>query len=154
MEIILKSDISGLGKKGDIKNVADGYARNFLIPKGLGIPATQANLKKLQDEKRRVALLAQKEKESAIEFSQALKNLVITIARTAGEGNKLFGSVTKEDIVDALSKKGFSIDKKMVDIPQPIKLLGVYTIPIKLHKEVDAQISVRVVRVKEGGEKS
>jgi large subunit ribosomal protein L9 len=154
MEIILKSDISGLGKKGDIKNVADGYARNFLIPKGLGIPATQANLKKLQDEKRRVALLAQKEKESAIEFSQALKNLVITIARTAGEGNKLFGSVTKEDIVDALSKKGFSIDKKMVDIPQPIKLLGVYTIPIKLHKEVDAQISVRVVREKEGGEKS
>jgi large subunit ribosomal protein L9 len=154
MEIILKSDISGLGKKGDIKNVADGYARNFLIPKGFGIPATAANLKKLQDEKKRMALVAQKEKESAIKLSQALKNLAITISRTAGEGNKLFGSVTKEDIVEALAKKGFSIDKKMVDIPQPIKLLGVYTIPIKLHKEVEAQISVRVVREKEDGEKS
>lgn len=154
MEIILTSDISGVGKKGDIKNVADGYARNFLIPKGLGVPATEVNLKKLQEEKRRIAILAQKEKESAIEFSQALKNLAITIMRTAGEGNKLFGSVTKEDIVEAVAKKGFSIDKKMVDIPHPIKLLGVYTIPIKLYKEVTAQISLRVVREKGGGEKN
>jgi len=152
MEVILKTDISGVGKKGDIKIVASGYARNFLIPKGFAVPATKINLEKLQHEKKRIAALAQKEKEAAIEFSQALKNVAITITRKAGEENKLFGSVTKEDIAEALSKKGFSIDKKMIDIPQPIKLLGVYTIPIKLYKGVDTAISLRVVKEKGGGE--
>ncbi|MFH1562187.1 MAG: 50S ribosomal protein L9 [Nitrospirota bacterium] len=146
MQIILQNDISGVGKKGEIKNVSEGYARNFLIPKGFGIPATESNLKKLHEDKKRIAVLAQREKESAIEFSQGLKNISITISRKAGEENKIFGSVTKEDIVDALSKKGFKIDKKMVDISQPIKLLGVYTIPIKLHKEVETKASLRVVK--------
>ncbi|MDI6735445.1 MAG: 50S ribosomal protein L9 [bacterium] len=146
MQIILQDDISGVGKKGEIKNVSEGYARNFLIPKGLGIPATESNLKKLQEDKKRIAVLAQREKESALEFSQGLKNISITINRKSGEGNKIFGSVTKEDIVEALSKKGFKIDKKMVDISQPIKLLGVYTIPIKLHKEVETKVSLRVVK--------
>jgi len=148
MQVILTKDISGVGKKGDIKNIADGYARNFLLPKGLGILATEVNLKKLQAEKERIAALAQREKETAVEFSQKLKNMAITITRKAGEENKIFGSVTKEDIVEALSKKGFLIDKKMVAIPHPIKLLGVYTIPIKFHKEVEAQISIRVVSEK------
>ncbi|MEW6097123.1 MAG: 50S ribosomal protein L9 [bacterium] len=151
MQVILKTDISGIGKKGDIKDVAQGYARNFLIPKGLGVPATKINLEKLQEEKKRIAAFAQKEKESAIEFSQRLKNVAITITRKAGEGNKLFGSVTKEDIVEALAKKNFFVDKKMIDLQQPIKLLGVYTIHIKLHKEVDTQVSIRVVKEKGGG---
>ncbi|MEW6618307.1 MAG: 50S ribosomal protein L9 [bacterium] len=151
MEVILKTDITGVGKKGEIKNVAEGYARNFLIPKGLGVPATKSNLEKLNEEKKRIAVFAQREKQTAIEFSQNLKNTTITITRKAGEGNKIFGSVTKEDIVEAVAKKGFVMDKKMVDIPQPIKLLGVYTIPIKLHKEVETEISLRVVREK-GGE--
>lgn len=146
MQVILTKDISGVGKKGDIKNVADGYARNFLIPKGFGILATEVNLKKIEEEKKKTAVLAKKEKETAQEFSQKLKNIAITITRKSGEENKIFGSVTKEDIVEALDKKGFLIDKKMVDIPHPIKLLGVYTIPIKFHKEVEAQISVRVVK--------
>ncbi len=146
MQIILQDDISGVGKKGEIKNVSEGYARNFLIPKGLGIPATESNLKKLHEAQKRIAVLAQREKESAIEFSQGLKNISITINRKSGEGNKIFGSVTKEDIVDALAKKGFKIDKKMVDISQPIKLLGVYTIPIKLHKEVETKVSLRIVK--------
>lgn len=146
MQIILQNDISGVGKKGEIKNVSEGYARNFLIPKGFGIPATESNLKKLQEDKKRIAVLAQREKESAIEFSQGLKNISITIRRKAGEENKIFGSVTKEDIVDALAKSGFEINKKMVDIAQPIKLLGVYTISIKLHKEVETKVSLRVVR--------
>ncbi|MEW6607621.1 MAG: 50S ribosomal protein L9 [bacterium] len=151
MEVILKTDITGVGKKGEIKNVAEGYARNFLIPKGLGVPATKSNLERLNEEKKRIAVFAQREKQTAIEFSQNLKNTTITITRKAGEGNKIFGSVTKEDIVEAVAKKGFVMDKKMVDIPQPIKLLGVYTIPIKLHKEVETEISLRVVREK-GGE--
>lgn len=146
MQVILIKDISGIGKKGEIKNVADGYARNFLIPKGFAILATEVNLKKLQEEKKRTAVLAQKEKETALEFSQRLKNVAITITRKTGEENKIFGSVTKEDIVEALSKKGFLIDKKMVAISHPIKLLGVYTIPIKFHKEVETEISVRVVK--------
>jgi len=148
MQVILTQDIPGVGKKGEIKNIAEGYARNFLLPKGLGLLATATNLKKLQEEKKRIAALAQREKETAIEFSQKLKNVSITITRKSGEENKIFGSVTREDIVEALSKKGLSIDKKMVIIPHPIKLLGVYTIPIKFHKEVEAQISLRVVREK------
>ncbi|RUM32078.1 MAG: 50S ribosomal protein L9 [Aquifex sp.] len=144
MKVILVKDVEGLGFFGDIVNVKDGYAMNYLIPRGLALPATEGNIKHIQ------TILAQKErkllreKKKAQELAKKLEGMVIEIKKTAGEGGKLFGSVTAADIVNALKEKGIEIERKNVVFYHPIKEVGVFPVKIRLHKDVEVDIKVDV----------
>ena len=146
MKVILKQDHSELGKAGDIVSVKPGYARNFLLPQQIAFEATPANLKLFEEEKKRRALQLNREKKVAEELSKELDKVSCTIAVAVGEEDKLFGSVTSQDIVDALLEKGIEIDKRKVLLEESIKALGIYTVPIKLHPEVSANVKVWVVK--------
>ncbi len=145
MNVILKKDVPGLGKAGDVKTVAEGYAKNFLFPKDLVLPATTSNIKSLEDKKKKIASFAAKEKETAEEFIRKLKGITLTVKKKAGEGEKLFGSVTSDDIIDALNKQGLKVEKKMVT-HDPIKSLGEHTVTIKLLHGKEARVNVMVER--------
>lgn len=144
-QVILKKDIPGLGKAGDIKTVAEGYAKNFLFPKDLVLPATMGNVKSLEDKKKRVALFAAKEKTTAIDFAERLKGITLTVKKKAGDGEKLFGSVTTDDIVSALMQHKLKVEKKMIS-HDPIKSLGEHTVRIKLYQGISAVVKVMVER--------
>jgi large subunit ribosomal protein L9 len=145
MQIILKEDVKNLGRMGDMINVKDGYARNFLIPKGLAVSANPKNLKALEHEKRKMQEIAKKAKASAENIASKISKTTVTIKAKAGESDKLFGSVTAMDIADALKKEGLEIDKKKIVIEEPIKRLGSYTVNVKIHQDVLAQLNVQVV---------
>ena len=147
MEVILNQDVDKLGKSGTIVKVKAGFARNFLIPNGLVLPLTPANLKKLeQDNLKKVSQLEKIKKESEA-LGERLANLSVTIpALTKEEEDRLYGSITSQDIADALKEEGVDIDKNSVILDEPIKSLGIYEIPIKLHPEVLTKIKVWVVK--------
>jgi len=147
MDIILKTDIDKLGKAGQIKSVKDGFARNYLIPKGLAIEATPANLRFMELEKERQVKLKEKEKEKAKELAQKLNSRSYTISKKAGAEDRLFGAVTSQDIIDSIKRElpEIEIDKKRVQFDEPIKRLGIYQVSIKLHPDVFARIKVWVV---------
>jgi len=144
MKVILIKDVEGLGFFGDIVNVKDGYAMNYLIPRGLALPATEGNVKHVQ------TILAQKErklireKKKAEEIAKKLEGLVVEITKPAGEGGKLFGSVTPADVVNALKEKGIEIERKNVVFYHPIKEVGVFPVKIRLHKDVAVDIKLDV----------
>ncbi|GAB6065206.1 50S ribosomal protein L9 [Aquifex pyrophilus] len=144
MKVILTKDVEGLGFFGDIVNVKDGYAMNYLIPRGLALPATEGNVKHIK------TILAQKErkllreKKKAEELAKKLDGMVVEIRKAAGEGGKLFGSVTANDIVEALKEKGIEIERKHVVFYHPIKEVGVFPVKIRLHKDVAVDIKVDV----------
>jgi large subunit ribosomal protein L9 len=145
MEVILREDVKALGKAGELVKVKPGYARNFLLPKGLAYEATEGNRKRILAESRaRVARLAE-EKTAAEAFAKQVAGVVVTLARKAGEGDRLFGSITAQDIADALAKQGLAIDKRKIDLEHPIKSLGDHQVPIRLHHEVQAELRVTVV---------
>jgi len=146
MQVILREDVKALGKMGDVVNVKDGYARNFLIPKGIAVEADPRNIKTLEHEKRKIQEAANRAKTSAEELASKLSSVKIAISAKAGEEDKLFGSVTAMDIADALKKEGFDIDKKKISLGEPIKRLGNYAVNIKVHPEFSAQIIVDVIR--------
>lgn len=146
MQIILKENVKNLGNAGDIVNVKDGYARNFLIPKGLAVVANPKNIKMLEHERKKIQELARKAKLSAEEVASKIGETTVVITAKAGEEDKLFGSVTAMDIAEALKKQGIDIDKRKIILEEPIKRLGNYTVKIKLHSEVTAQLNVQVVR--------
>lgn len=146
MEIILKEDIAGVGKAGSLVKTKDGFARNYLIPKGLALPATCANLKILQQAKERRALEAEKAKKAAEELAERLQGLSLTIPVLVQENDKLYGSVTSADVAQALKEEGFSIDKEAVLLDEPMKSLGIYEVPVKLHTEIVTQIKVWIVK--------
>jgi large subunit ribosomal protein L9 len=146
MEVILNKDVEKIGNAGQVLKVKDGFARNFLIPKGLAIPASAANLKRLEIEKQKRALGLEKLKQGCEELKEKLTNLSLTIAVLTQEDEKLYGSVGPQDIVDALNEEGFQISKDSVELEETIKALGIYEIPIKLHPEVIAKVKVWVVR--------
>ncbi|RQD76707.1 MAG: 50S ribosomal protein L9 [Candidatus Syntrophonatronum acetioxidans] len=144
MKIILQQEVSNLGERGEVKEVADGYARNYLIPKGYAIEATPKALKDLEYQQK---ILERKEKE---EFEK-MKNLAekmdqkeIKLRAKVGSGGKLFGSITSKDIAGALEEEGIKIDRRKIDLPDPIRGLGVYNIQVKLHPEITAEIKVTV----------
>ncbi|MDI6727558.1 MAG: 50S ribosomal protein L9 [Thermodesulfovibrionales bacterium] len=145
MQIILKENVKDLGHIGDVVNVKDGYARNFLIPKGLAVEANPKNIKALEHEKRKIHELAKKVKASAEELAARISGTSVTIKAKTGEEDKLFGSVTAMDIADALKKEGIDIDKKKIVLDEPIKRLGSYTVNVKIHSDVTAQLNVQVV---------
>ncbi len=146
MEVILREDIEKLGSRGQMVNVAPGFARNFLLPKRLAVAATDAN-KKIVEQERQAALRREaKEASEASELAKLLAPVEITIAQKAGENDQLFGSVTSADIVARLEEKKFHIDKKKIILHDPIKQLGEHTVTIRLHREVSVDIKVNVVK--------
>lgn len=145
LKVILNEDVSNLGEVGDIVEVAQGFGRNYLIPRQLAIPATTRNVKALEHTKRLIAVKRAKMIRTAEDLKKKLQQLSITIAKTVGEEDKLFGSVTNREIADALGNEGYSIDRRQVLLKQPIKNLGVYTVDVKLHGEITAPVKVWVV---------
>ncbi|UCF06641.1 MAG: 50S ribosomal protein L9 [bacterium] len=146
MELILKEKVEGLGERGDIVRVKDGYARNFLIPKNLAVPATASQKRILEEEGRQRIIRDDKIKRSVEAVAEKMKDFSCTIVVQAGEEDKLYGSVGTHDIARVIQEQGFDIDHKMVILNEPIKKLGVYTVPIRLHREVEVPIKVWVVK--------
>lgn len=146
MKVIFTSDVENIGRKGEIKEVANGLARNFLIPKKLAIRATDANLKSWEYRLNAIKEKDKKNLEDAREIAESMKDVSISISMKAGEENKLFGSVTSQNISDSLKEKGFDVDKKDIVLNESIKSLGNYSIPVKLHPEVLLNISLEVIK--------
>lgn len=145
MKVILKEDVHGLGKAGQIINVKDGYARNFLFPKGLALVADDKNLRLLEYQKKKFEEQAKKKRQDAESVAERLTGIQITIKSKAGEDQKLFGSITSKDIAEALQKEGFSIERKQIMIAEPIKRLGEYEVEVKLHSNINAKLKINVV---------
>ena len=146
MKVILKEDAKAVGKKGQVCEVADGYARNFLFPKGLAVEATSGSLQDLAHKKAAEEKRKDKEKQDASELASRLNSLVVEVGTKTGEGGRLFGSVTTKEIADALKKNyGIELDKRKLELKEPIKALGEYTLAAKLHPEVSARIQVKVI---------
>jgi len=146
MEVILNKDVESIGKAGCVVNVKEGFARNFLFPHNLAKPATQASLKKLEEEKKVQADQLAKAKEGFLVLKNKLDQLSLNIAALAQDGEKLYGSIHAQDIAEALKKEGFSVDKNAIDLAEPIKSLGIYEIKVKLHPQVLAKFKLWVVR--------
>ena len=144
MKVILTEEIRGLGTRGDVVTVKDGYARNFLLPKNLAREATAGNLKQIEHERRKWALLAQQEKEAAQKAADKVKGVKIRIEKRVGESGHLFGSVTANEIADALAEKGIEVDKRRIELASPIKSAGVHDVEVRLHRDVTASIQVEV----------
>ncbi len=145
MEVILREDIEKLGNRGDIVKVAPGFARNFLLPKRLAVAATESNKKIVEQERQAHLRKDAKLKSEAEDLGKLLANVSITITQKAGEEGHLFGSVTSKDIAEALERQNFHVDRKKVVLADPIKQVGEYKIPVKLHKDVAVEIPVNVV---------
>ena len=146
MEVILREHVDNLGKRGEIVKVADGYARNYLLPRKLALPATDANRKHVERERRIVEVREAQEKSQAEAIAARLAALEITITRRVGETEQLYGSVTASDIADFLKDKGFEVDRRKIILPEPIKTIGGHDVPLKLHREVTVPLKVQVLK--------
>lgn len=146
MEIILREDYKGLGEAGSIVKVKDGFARNFLIPQGVAFIATEQNKKRLENELKQKNFRNERDKAKAEEFAKELEKVSVTISVQVGEEDKMFGSVTSQNIADGLAEQGHTIDKRKIELEAPIKALGIYPVEIKLHTEVSASVKVFVVK--------
>ena len=145
MKVILIDEIRGLGSRGDVVTVKDGYARNFLIPKQFAREATAGNLKSIEQERKKWAVLADKEKITAQKAADSVKGMKIVVHKRVGDHGNLFGSVTSNDIAEALTKKGIDVDKRRIELAHPIKSVGTHDVEVRLHREVVAHIQVEVV---------
>jgi len=146
MQIVLKEDIEKLGRRGEVVKVADGYARNYLLPFGKALKATLENLKVIEREKRRYGARLLKEKEENEALARRIQAVSLTLVRKVGENDVLYGSVTSADIGESLQKEGIVVDKRRIQLADPIKSLGIYTVPVRLHPEVVADVKVWVVK--------
>ncbi len=146
MDVILREDVDNLGKAGELVSVKDGYARNFLLPRGLAFHATEGNRKRIEAEKSQKSKKLAAEVGAAREIATRIEAVSLTFTMKAGEGDKLFGSVTASDVADRLAAEGFKIDKKHVELSEPIKALGVYKVPVRLHPDVKPEVRVWVVK--------
>jgi large subunit ribosomal protein L9 len=144
MKVILKQNVPSLGKAGDLIKVHDGYARNYLIPKGLATEADEKNIKTFEHEKRNILRRAQKEHKSAEDLALTLANVTLAFSRKVGDQDKIFGSVTTKDIEESLKEKGYSIDRKMIILDEHIKSLGEFKVKIKLTAGVESELKVIV----------
>ena len=144
MKVILLQELTKLGSPGDVVYVADGYARNYLIPRGLAEAATAQRLKEVEQQKEKQAKMEEKALAEAQSTAQKMEQVTLRVKTKAGEEGRLFGSITNSDIADLLAEKGFTVDKKKIDLPDPIKSLGEHTVEVKLHKEVIVPVPVQV----------
>lgn len=149
MKVIFLEDVKGKGKKGEVKNVADGYANNFLIKNGLAVEATAGNKKTLDNQKKKEAELAQQELEEAKKLKETVEKLTVEVNAKSGEGGRLFGSVTTKQIAEELKKTHkIKLDKRKMELPDGIRALGYTNVPVKLHNEVTATLKVHVTEEK------
>lgn len=144
MEVILKEDVQKLGHRGDIVKVAEGYGRNFLLPRKLAIEATAANRAVIEQMRSAAVRRSAKEKGEAEELAKQFDGLGVHFTRKAGEKDHLFGSVTAGDIAEALEKKGFNVDRRKIQLDEPLKTLGEFTVPIRLHRDVATSVKVTI----------
>jgi large subunit ribosomal protein L9 len=145
MEVILREHIDNLGRRGDVVKVAPGYARNYLLPRKLALAVTDANRRQIERERTIFDAREAEEKQQAEALAQRLTQTEIEIARRVGENNTLYGSVTSADIAHALEAKGFQVDKRKILLSDPLKAIGAVTVAVKIHREVTAQLQVKVV---------
>ncbi len=145
IEVILREDIKTLGKAGQMVRVKPGYARNYLLPQGLAYEATEGNKKRIAAETRARSTRDQAEKVEAERFAATLSSVAVRLSGKAGEEGKLFGSITPQDIADALAREGHTVDRRRIELEQPIKTIGEHTVTIRLHPEVHAELRVTVV---------
>lgn len=145
MKVILKEDVHGLGRAGQTINVKDGYARNYLLPRGLALIADEKNLKVLEYQKKKFEEQAKKKRQDAESIAERLSALELTIKAKAGEDQKLFGSITAKNIAELLQKEGFLVDKKQINISEPIKRVGEHEVEVKLLSNVSAKLKINVV---------
>jgi len=146
MDVILREDIDKLGARGQVVNVASGYARNFLLPKRLAVAATESNKKIVEQERQAHLRKETKLKGEAEDLGKMMAGVSITIAQKAGENDQLFGSVTAKDVAEALERKNFTIDRRKIQLDEPIKQLGEHKVSVRLHRDVTAEITVKVVK--------
>jgi large subunit ribosomal protein L9 len=145
MEVILREHVENLGQRGDIVKVAAGYARNFLLPRKLALAVNEANKRQIEREKKIAEVREAEEKSQAEALAARMSAVDIEIARRVGEGDTLYGSVTTADIAHALAAKGFEVEKRKIHLAEPLKALGETSVPVKIHRDVTAQVKVRVV---------
>lgn len=148
MEVILREHIDNLGRRGDVVKVAEGYARNYLLPRRLALSVTEANRRQIERERKVAEAKDAEEKQQAEAIGERLAQVEIQIARRVGEHDTLYGSVTSADIAHALEAKGFAIEKRRITLPEPLKALGEHTISVKVHRDVTAQVRVKVIAEK------
>jgi large subunit ribosomal protein L9 len=146
MEVILREDVEKLGNRGEVVKVAPGYARNFLLPKKLAVAATDSNKKIVEQERQAHLRKEAKFKGEAEDLGKLLSGVTVTISQKAGENDQLFGSVTSKDVADALAAKNYTIDRRKIQLDEPIKQLGEFKVPVRLHKDVTAEVTVQVVK--------
>jgi large subunit ribosomal protein L9 len=151
MEVILREHVDNLGRRGEIVKVADGYARNYLLPRKLALLATEGNKKQIERERAKFDAKESDEQRAAEAIAERMTNVEVVIARKVGETTALYGSVTTADIAEALAAKGFELDRRKLQLAEPLKKLGEFDIPVKLHREVTATIKVKVVAEGSGG---
>ena len=145
MEVILREHVDHLGRRGDLVKVADGYARNYLLPRKMALLATEGNKKQIERERVKFDMKELEDQKIAQAVAERMAGVEIEIARKVGETEALYGSVTSGDITEALAAKGFELDRRKLQLPEPIKKLGDYTVPVKLHRDVTTNLKVRVV---------
>jgi large subunit ribosomal protein L9 len=145
MKVILKEDVKSIGSMGQTVDVSDGFARNYLVPRGLAVEANLKNIRSLEHEKKVIQEKARKVKNSVQDLANRLANMNVVIKTKAGEEGKLFGSVTTMDIAEQLKNQGIEIDKKKISLDEPIKRLGTYAVNLRLHSEITAQVNIQVI---------
>ena len=145
MEVILREHVDNLGRRGEVVKVADGYARNYLLPRKLALLVTEGNKKQIERERAKLDAREAEEKRVVEAVAEQLANVEVVITRKVGETDALYGSVTAADIVEALNAKGFDIDKRKLQLAEPIKKIGDLKVPVKLHREITVPVTVRVV---------
>lgn len=146
MEVILREAVDKLGHPGDVVNVSAGFARNYLLPRGVAYEATPGNLKRIAQEKGRLEAAENTRRESAQELAARLTPISLTFSARVGDEGKLFGSVTSSDIAHQLEAQGIHLERRMIDLHEPIRALGIYKVPVKLHADVQAEIKVWVIK--------
>ena len=145
MEVILREHVDNLGSRGDVVKVAAGYARNYLLPRKLALPVTEASRRQIEREREKAEARDAEEKATANSLATRMGEADITIKRRVGENNTMYGSVTSADIAQALTAKGFEVDKRRIQLPDAIKALGEHTVPVRIHRDVTADVKVKVV---------
>jgi large subunit ribosomal protein L9 len=146
MEVILRQAVDSLGHPGDLVKVSAGFARNFLLPRGIAVEATEGNKRRIAQEKARLEAAENERRQAAESFAERLEQVSLTFSARVGEEGKLFGSVTAADIAHQLESQGFAVERRQIDLHEPIKALGVYRVPVKLHADVKPEIKVWVIK--------
>ena len=146
MKVILQKDHEGLGRIGDVVRVSDGFAFNFLLPRGIAVPADEGNVRQMEHLKRLTESKRKAQVEKARVEAERINGTAVSIKRVVGEDDKLFGSVTNRDIAEALAAEGIEIDKRRIVLDEPIKTIGVFSVPVRIHQDVEAKLKVYVIR--------